>query len=180
MCCCGFYFAQAAELKWEADKINMTVERRGKGSGLRLAVMGIPVTKGIVSVTLKRSLAASSQLCCATEVEQAMKRMRFGAFDANLAGPEFSQVGGSVFGHGAASSGTAASASSGSAMAMLQDIDAQPMPFTKLQKVADLKLVSAVDDITDDELHETPPVAMSPRFAKHCVDTYNRTNTRIN
>jgi hypothetical protein len=169
---------QVSEAKLETDKLNLDVQRRGQGSGLRLAVMGIPTTSGNVTVLSKRQLHASSQLGCAAEVEQAMKRMRFGAFGSDLSSEAFSQVGGAVFGHGAASSGTAASSSS--AQMMLSDIDAAPFQFSSLERAASLQPVMALDGGSDDE-GAVPSLAvqMSPRFCKCCFELGDRIITRM-
>jgi hypothetical protein len=170
---------QVAEAKWETDKLNLDVQRRGQGSGLRLAVMGIPTTSGNVTVLSKRQLHASSQLGCAAEVEQAMKRMRFGAFGSDLSSEAFSQVGGAVFGHGAASSGTAASSSSAQMM-LLDNIDAAPFQFSSLERAASLQPVIALDGGSEDEgAVPALTVQMSPRCCKCCFELGDRIITRM-
>jgi hypothetical protein len=157
---------KASEAKWLIDKDNTDIQRRGQGSGLRIAVMGIPITRGSVTVSTKRQLGASHALSCEAEVNQAMKRMRFGAFDASLSAEAFGQVGGAAFGNGAASCGTAAAASS--AQAVLPDIDVVPFHFSALEKAANLTMAIAEEGSGDEGAAPSVRSAlqMSPRSAR--------------
>ena len=106
------YTREAAELKWEQEKASPDTGRRGQGSGLRLAVLGVPRTLGQHAQVQSRSLASSTELTDAAEGQAALKRMRFGSFNTSLASQAFAEAGGGIFRPGATSSTGQASAAS--------------------------------------------------------------------
>jgi len=81
---------EAAQQKWTTEKANPNTRRRGQGSGLRLAVLGIPKTKGQHAQEQSRILASNFALENLEEAQAALKRMRFGSFNLNLSSQAFS------------------------------------------------------------------------------------------
>ena len=158
------YTREAAELKWEQEKASPDTGRRGQGSGLRLAVLGVPRTLGQHAQVQSRSLASSTELTDAAEGQAALKRMRFGSFNTSLASQAFAEAGGGIFRPGATSStGQASAASALFAPLVSDDLGVQP---EALDRVVSVRIRGQV---CDDGQSETEPLVVlqpvSPRRA---------------
>ena len=112
---------QQAEDKWTEDSNNPDTLRRGSGPGLRLAVLGIPVTRGVHGHTRKRTLSRQTDVTDEAQWAAAATRMQFSHFGAGFSSGQFEGVGGQCFRAGAASSSNASAASSANFMAGLSD-----------------------------------------------------------
>ena len=166
------YTKEAAELKWEQEKANPDTGRRGQGSGLRLAVLGVPRTLGQHAQVQTRSLASSTELADAAEGQAALKRMCFGSFNTSLASQAFAEAGGGIFRPGATSStGQASAASALFAPLVSDDLGVQP---EALDSVVRLRVRGSVgDDGQSDTEPLVPMQPVSPRRAS-CQRTARR------